>query len=205
MTKPFLFLQALAEQRNFPWQEPAIASKVEIADQYRLGAGLLAGRQAVVLTMHQDQWHLAAHQHELEHYVCAGGALVIQGHVALPFLSCLSVFRPIERAGPADLALGIEQPEHPLFRGLDPKTLAVRKGVAGFYARGGSEPPPDARILTRINSGQCPVDWVHRLGQGLVFMHPGNDLWTTFADREGNLDLTRRLFDWLADWRATDG
>ena len=32
---------------------------------------------------------------------------------------------------------------HPIFDGVDPDDLTLRKGVAGFFARGHHPPPPD--------------------------------------------------------------
>lgn len=205
MSKAMIFLKALGNQDRFPWQNAAIAPRVEVVDQYRLEASVLAGRKAVIMTMHQDQRFLKSRQHVLENFISTGGVLVVQGQVAIPFLECLSVFQPLPKATPQACALQFAHPVHPLFRGLDPQALAVRKGVSGFYARGCSAPPASADILTRMDSGRCPVDWVDRQGDGMLFMHPGNDLWTTYADDDANIALTLRLLDWLESWPSDQG
>lgn len=196
MTLPCLFLQALPDQSAFPWLQPGISSQVQVLDQYELSQNALDNRAVLILTMHQDQRLLYRNRELLEKFVEGGGIMIIQGHVVLPFLSFLEKFRPMGRPKLSDLAITFHQPQHPVLADLNPEALNKRRGVAGFYARGSNPPPEDAEIITAIAGGKLPVDWTFRHRAGLIFTHSGNDLWTTFDDRESNIEFTRRLIDW---------
>lgn len=195
MIKPCVFLKALPGQEITPWQDPWLSERVEILDQYDLSPAALHERSSVILTMHQDQRWLASQQDLLDSFVREGGTLIVQGQIAIPFLDILNPFVPINQPRLADFPIDYRQP-HPIFHGIDPQTLNKRHGVAGFYARGFNPPPEHASIITTMSSGTVAVDWIAQHGAGRVFNHPGNDLWTTFADREANLALTQRLVHW---------
>ena len=87
----------------------------------------------------------------------------------------------------------------PIFSGVDPDTLNRRRGVAGFYARGSNPPPTEATVLTTLRQGEFPVDWLLGLGKGRLFVHSGNDLWTTFHEPAENARLTGNLLRWATN------
>lgn len=196
MTKPCLFLQALPGQSSFPWLDSCLADQVDVLDQYGLSSTSLESRIVLILTMHQDQRWLHHNRGLLEHFVKSGGTLIIQGHIAIRFLGVLEQFVPLARPQLSQFKITFCRPQHPVFAGLTPQTLNLRRGVAGFYARGSNPPPKNAEIITAMSDGTLPVDWMVRLGAGLVFAHSGNDLWTTFDDRLSNVDFARRLVEW---------
>jgi hypothetical protein len=198
MTPAGLFLSALPQQGDRPWRDAWLAKRVTVADQYTLSSNLLSDVRALFLTMHQDQRWLARHADLLERFMVGGGTLVVQGQVAYPFIGGLSCFQPAEDLKLADYTIELSQ-AHPIFERIDPSTLNRRHGVAGFYARGSHPPPMNAQVLSTMAGGSVPVDWVAARGQGRLFVHSGNDLWTTFAEPAANVDFTRRLVAWALD------
>ncbi|MBI1285489.1 MAG: hypothetical protein GC183_14330 [Thiobacillus sp.] len=184
----------MPEQQRGVWLDPAIVERAMVADQYSLNQSLLDRHSAVVLTMHNDQRHLAAHQSMLENYVRDGGTLVVQGQIAMPFLSFLKPYIPLCRPRMDQLIVRRRQ-AHPVFDGFNPESLNIRKGVRGFYGRGHNPPPPDADVLQTI-ADDIPLDWFLTWGKGRVLMHSGNDIWGTYADATENRRFALQLINW---------
>jgi len=191
---PILFLFGLAAQAGGMLSEAPFSDVVTTADQYALSADLLAGRRALVLTMHQDQRWLERHGAVLQDFLEAGGTILAQGQVAVPWLPMLRAYVPVRR--PPLETLEIKRVEwHPLFDGVEPGVLNIRTGVRGFYGRGHNPPPAGAKVIQTLGNGD-PVDWEIRVGRGLLFMHSGNDLWTNCNDASDNRRLVGNLIDW---------
>ena len=153
---------------------------------------------AVLVPMHIDQRLFAANACWIESFLTAGGTLVFNGLLAYPFLPDLQPFQPLARTGLDALKVGIATPPHPIFAGIDADDLTFRRGVAGFYGRGQTPPPPGARTLTTLDRGTVPLDWEWQRPQGgRLLMHPGNDLWM-FRDSGTSADrLLPQLLDWV--------
>ncbi|MEM8950906.1 MAG: hypothetical protein AAGC99_16405 [Pseudomonadota bacterium] len=168
-----------------------------VAQQYMLEDQDLSRFDGIVLTMHSDQRHLAANQSLLIAFLEHGGSIVFNGHVARPFLPMLKTFRPVEQRGLESLRMHIET-DHPLTRGLTTDDLTFQRSVAGFYGRGTNPPPDDATVLTSVGSGRAPVDWLAPIGQGILFVHTGNDLFS-FLRRADPVELgkLRQFFDFF--------
>lgn len=188
-----VFLAALPPQRDLGWPAPAAVLPV---DQYALNVELLHGTQVLVTTMHQDQRWLKRQGALVRRFLEAGGTLIVQGQVAIPFLKELRPFQPMHRPRLEDYTVETLLPDHPLFDGVDPRELNCRRGVAGFYTRGSNPPPPEATVLSAAKACTVPVDWVLPIGEGRLFMHSGNDLWTTFHDQARNDHFTGNLLSW---------
>ncbi len=199
MSGKAVFLYGLPQQRGGLLSDPALSDKVTVADQYDLAPALLARHRAVILSMHNDQRFLARNGALLEGFVADGGTLVIQGQVALPYLSFLRCYVPLKRPPIRDLVIRTVRP-HPIFAGIDLAALNNRRGVRGFYGRGHNPPPPGAVVYQEI-ADAVPLDWQWSLGQGRVLMHSGNDMWTSFEDKAQNMQLARQLIDWCVDAR----
>ena len=85
-----------------------------------------------------------------------------------------------------------------MFAGGDPEHLTFRRGVAGFYARGGNPPPDGARVLNTLGPDALAVDWVLALpGGGRLLTHSGNDLWMYAGSADSAGRIVPQLFDWL--------
>ncbi len=153
---------------------------------------------ALLVPMHIDQRLFAANGAWIAAFLTAGGTLVFNGLLAYPFLPELRPFQPLTRGGLDALKVGIAAPPHPIFAGIDADHLTFRKGVAGFYGRGQTPPPPGARVLTTLDRGTVPLDWEwRRPGGGCVLMHPGNDLWMYRDDSTSAGRLVPQLLNWI--------
>ena len=195
MDKHCIFLEALSGLNECFRKDAELARRVDIANQYDLSEELLSGTTALILTMAQDQRHMLRNGKLLNDYVREGGTIVVQGQVAFPFLDCLAPYEPAENLSFGDFEISFDRP-HPVFHGIDSSTLNLRRGVRGFYAHGSNPPPHDAQVISSLCGGTIPVDWQWESGRGRVFVHSGNDVWLTFANRDKDILLTRNLVAW---------
>ncbi len=164
---------------------------------YELAQLDLAPVRALLVPANVDQRYLLTQRERLEAYLLAGGAMVFNGHVAYPFLRWLAPFVPGVGQGLDGLRIH-RGADHPVFDGVDPDHLTFRRGVAGFYARGGNPPPHGARVLNTLGPDALPVDWVLALpGGGRLLSHAGNDLWMYAASADSAGRIVPQLFAWL--------
>jgi len=134
----------------------------------------------------------------------AGGRLVFCGHVLRPFVYGLEHFIPLADKRRADYVL-TRLAEHPVFAGIDAKTLEANRGVAGFYGRGHNPPPPGATVLNGLGPDLAPVDWVwHRSAGGVLLVHSGNDLWGVGDDPAVKTLIAERLVSWCLEGRRAE-
>ncbi|GAB3366695.1 MULTISPECIES: hypothetical protein [Giesbergeria] len=199
MHPPLLFIEGVAPlgQAFFHlplWREYGRAIRV-----YDLDAQCLEGVQAVLVAGHVDQRALQARQSLLDHYLQQGGSMVINGHVAYPFLPMLRPFVPLAERNMAGLQVQ-RLMEHPVFRGVDTYDLTYRRGVAGFYGRGHNPLPPGAKAIHGIGPQALPLDWELPLaGAGRLLVHGGNDLWMYAADNTSARRIAPQLLEWLLE------
>lgn len=159
----------------------------------------LSGARALLVSANTDQRYLLSQRERLEAWLLAGGAMVLNGHVAYPFLRWLAPFVPGAARGVEGLRLH-RAAAHPVFDGVDPAHLTFRRGVAGFYARGGNPPPPQAQVLNTLGPDAQPVDWVLTLpGGGRLLTHSGNDLWMYAGSADSTARIVPQLLDWLRE------
>lgn len=124
--------------------------------------------------------------------------MVINGHIAYPFLRWLQPFEVQTCPGLAGLQVARGE-RHPVFDGVDAEHLTYRRGVAGFYARGANPPPPDARVLNTLGPDSQPIDWLLSLpGGGRLLVHSGNDLWMYANGQDSAARIVPQLLAWLA-------
>jgi len=155
---------------------------VSTAPQY---GAVLGDADIVYVPMHADQRELAARD-DVARFLERGGRLVVNGHVAHPFLPELAPFVPSPTPGLAGLRLE-RTADHRLFDGVPLEVLQFTKGVAGFYARGGNPAPAGATVIHTVGPERLPVDWLLALpGGGAIFVHSGNDI-VPFLERAGTL------------------
>lgn len=157
----------------------------------------LAAYRALLIPAHADQRYLMTQSGLLQDYLRSGGTVVLNGHVAYPFLPWLTPFVPGTGGGIAGLHVHRAAP-HPVFDGVDPEHLTFRRGVAGFYARGGNPAPEGATVLNTLGADAQPIDWVLTLpGGGRLLTHSGNDLWMYAGSADSAGRIVPQLFDWL--------
>lgn len=180
-----------------PAGEPDAHPRVGYVDIYRLPTIDLGDVRGLVLGAGLDQIFLERHRELLTEFATRGGRIAVMGHALTDFLPGLGVWRKIAYTGPKDLAITLGDP-HPVWEGVDPADLSVRKGVTGFYARGYVDKIPDAAIVTtRIGRHRLPLDFVYPLGDGQVLVHGGNDLTGWHNDPNTSARMTPQLIDWL--------
>jgi hypothetical protein len=181
---------SLLERRDLP-------ASVTGIDVYALAAAALEDYDALFVGTGTDQRVLVELRPRLEHYLAAGGAIVFCGHVAYPFLDGLAEFVPLAGYRREDLAVHRGAP-HPVFDGIDPRDLTLRKGVAGFYGRGHNPIPAGAVVLNGLGARRLPVDWLRAYpSSGALLVHAGIDLWGYGADDGSAADLPQRLARWV--------
>lgn len=169
-----------------------------VAQQYLLEHEGLDRFDGIVLTMHTDQRHLVNHQSLLVTFLENGGSIIFNGHVAWPFLPMLRSFQPVQQQGVESLRIYLEV-DHPLTDGLTTNDLTFQRSVAGFYGRGTNPAPSNATVLTSVGPTRAPVDWVVRAGQGQLFVHAGNDLFSFLHRADpATLGKLRQFFDFFA-------
>lgn len=172
----------------------------DLYDAQALDPAALRAVRALLLHAHVDQRHLLAHHAALEDWLLAGGTLVVNGHVAYPFLRWLQPFVPQAHPGLDGLRVHRAAP-HPVFAGVQEEHLTFRRGVAGFYGRGSNPPFAGARVLHTLGPHGLPLDWVLALpGGGRLLVHAGNDLWSFGHDTAAR--LTPQLLDWIDSGEA---
>jgi hypothetical protein len=165
--------------------------------EWDLDAATIASASGLLLTMHLDQTRAMAWRDNLEAMLGRGGRILVNGHVARPFISGLTPFVLCGRKREHFklTVLG----EHAVFDGVDRLALETRRGVAGFYGRGHNPPPDGARALTGIGPQAAPLDWVwHRTDGGTVLSHAGNDLWMNTEDAAQEELMIANALRWLA-------
>ncbi|HEY0296481.1 MAG TPA: hypothetical protein VGC69_14225 [Bordetella sp.] len=164
---------------------------------YDLAHADLRRWRSLLVPAHADQRFLAGQRERLEVFLLSGGTLVFNGHVAYPFLRWLRPFQPVAHRGLDGLRVHRAE-DHPIFEGVDPEHLTFRRGVAGFYARGGNPPAPGARVLHTLGPDALPVDWLLELpGGGRLLVHSGNDLWMYAGGGDSAARVVPQLLAWL--------
>lgn len=161
--------------------------------------------QIVIISMFADQIHLDEIRGKISAYLDAGGTLIINGHIARPFLPELSRYEPMPKRGLAELVIHREA-EHPAFAGIEVSRLGFRKGVAGFYGRGSNPPPKGAQVIYSVGPDHVAVDWIYERPEGgRIFVHSGIELWMFLASGSDILDTNtgdepnylQQFFDWF--------
>ncbi|EYR82503.1 hypothetical protein AKG11_23655 [Shinella sp. SUS2] len=153
------------------------------ADVYDLETIDLAEVDVVMLSGMADQIFLKSIEAKLVDYLAGGGHFLLNGHILLPFLPCLSPFRAVP---PKPFTNWMIRPAQPgaYFGRMDFENFHRHEGILGQYARGFSDAPAGAQWLCLIGGPgpdgtvlEGPVDWVWRMpGGGKVFMHNGDHI-----------------------------
>jgi len=152
----------------------------------------------LITSIHLDQDGLFAHREALQALLDRGGRLFFNGHIMRPLLAGLHIYVPLERPNRASYAL-TRLSEHPIFSGIDQRSLEENKGVAGFYGRGHNPMPEGARAINSIGPSLLPIDWEWTLpGGGKMFCHAGNDLGGMSRDSGHAPLLMERVAAWCA-------
>ncbi len=154
------------------------------ADIYELESRPLDDVDVLFFSAMHDQIFLKQIEEKLVGYLAVGGHFVINGHIILPWLPCLSPFVAVP---PKPLTNWMVRPAAPgaYFGRMDFENFHRHAGILGQYARGFSPAPAGAQELCLIGGPgpdgavvEGPVDWVWRMpgGGGKVFVHNGDHI-----------------------------
>jgi len=171
--------------------EAVAAGKVRLVRERELSARHFAEAAGLITTIHLDQIGFLRHAACVQALLDRGGRWVFNGHMLRALVPGLGAYVPLAKPRRADYAL-TRLVEHPVFAGIDQRTLEENRGVAGFYGRGHNPLPPDATAFNGLGPGLLPIDWDWALpGGGRILSHAGNEFWGS-----GDDDATKQL---LAD------
>lgn len=179
-------------------EHPAAAGRIVRRDLYALDDMSWDGIEALLFSMHADQRYLAERAERVASFIEAGGTVVVNGQIAYPFLPGVGAYVPAARQSPAGLAIR-RVAEHPIWNGVSERDLTFRRGVAGFYGRGGHQAPAGADVIHTVGEHAEPLDFIYSFGAGRVLVHGGNDLW-----QYGGGDSTSRIAPQLIAWLFGD-
>jgi len=157
--------------------------RFSVADTYDLEGRELQDVDVLFLSGMHDQIFLKSIESKLLDYLSSGGHLLVNGHIILPWLPCLSPFKAVS---PKPFTNWMIRPAQPgaYFGRMDFETFHRHEGILGQYARGYSDPPEGAQHLCLIGGPapdgtfhEGPVDWVWRMpGGGKLFLHNGDHI-----------------------------
>ena len=168
---------------------------LSMIDNYDLDR-LDPGCQLLLIGMHADQIHLERRRALVDGFLARGGTAVFCGHLIREVFSGAPRWQPAASRHQPDLRVTAADP-HPVWAGVDPGDLSIRRGVSGFYGRGGyPELPEGALVINTVQ--QLPLDVELRVGGGRVLLHGGNDLW---GYRSGP-GTAARIWPQLLSWGA---
>jgi hypothetical protein len=174
----------------------AVDPRVLVVRERELTASHFAAAAGLLTTTHLDQVGLMQHRPALQALLDRGGRWFFNGHILREFVDGLARYVPLQQPRRADLAM-MRLADHPIFSGIEQRSLEENKGVAGFYGRGHNPLPAGARAVNGIGPGLLPIDWDWPLpGGGRMFSHAGNDLGGMGAGSGTDAVLTRRIIAW---------
>ena len=94
--------------------------------------------------------------------------------------------------------------DHPIFKGVEEDDMTLKKGVAGFFARGHHPLPKDAEVLLTLNEGE-PITYIDRSSTaGTILVHVGFDLFGYMqTDEKKTTDrISAQLRSWVLEEAA---
>lgn len=176
----------------------ATDGRLAIVRERDLAATDFAAASGLITTTHLDQVGFLKHADAYTALLDRGGRWFFNGHMLRDFVEGLGRYVPLTTPKRADYVL-TRLHDHPIFDGIDQRTLEENKGVAGFYGRGHNPLPAGGVAVNGIGPEMRPIDWVWaRPAGGHVFSHAGNDLGGMGGDSGNGALLTRRIVAWCA-------
>lgn len=170
--------------------------RITVIRETELTEGHFAIARGIITTTHLDQIGWLKHMPAVSRLLERGGNWFFNGHVLRRFLPGLDLYRPLEKPKRADFAMA-RLTEHPIFAGIEQKSLEENRGVAGFYGRGHNPLPAGGVAVNGIGPDRLPIDWEwERPEGGRVFSHAGNDLGGPGGESGRAALLTGRVIAW---------
>ena len=170
--------------------------RVTVIRETELTQGHIAVARGIITTTHLDQIGWVTHMPAVTRLLETGGNWFFNGHVLRRFLPGLDLYQPLQKPKRADFVM-VRLNEHPIFAGIEQKSLEENKGVAGFYGRGHNPLPAGGVAVNGIGPNRLPIDWEWRRPEGgRVFSHAGNDLGGMGGEAGHGALLTSRIIAW---------
>lgn len=152
-------------------------------DNYDMETADLGDVDVLFVSGMHDQIFMKSIEAKLVGYLSCGGNFLINGHIILPWLPCLSRFKAVSPKPFTNWMIRPAEPGAYLGR-MDFESFHRHEGILGQYARGYTGAPDGAQPLCLIGGpgrdgaiDEGPVDWVWRMpGGGKVFMHNGDHI-----------------------------
>lgn len=197
MTADFIVLDAgtiFAQNRS---QGVADQKDFNFIDIYSLGKVDLTPYKCLVITGFSDQDFLYKERHAIREFLEDRKVVVFCGNLVTNWLPGGKPFiaKDIKRFSDYRVRKVID---HPIFRGVEEDDMTLKKGVAGFFARGHHPLPTGAEVLLTLNEGE-PITYIDRHStSGTILAHVGFDLFGYMQTDEKK--TTDRISAQLRSW-----
>ncbi|QDF29698.1 hypothetical protein [Halarcobacter anaerophilus] len=196
MKEKILFVTSIPNQAKRFWDRKEYENIVEAISQYELENIDLKEYKAIIFSMYIDQYILCNIGNKLKEFLENGKKIFLNGHIIKPFFKELKTFIPMKRPTLEEFKI-IKLQEHLVYKNIDIEKLNKRKGVAGFFSRGGNPAPKGAEHIIAVKQKEVIVDWEYRINNGSLYVHSGNDLWTCMEKEEDNYALFNNIINWI--------
>lgn len=186
-----------------PAHHPRLRGQVEVIDCYTLPDIDLNRYAGVVVAGGSiDQMWLERHRAQLHDHLDVGGVVVFGGHLYRDWLPGAHPFIPKQVNSHRDYAVRVVTP-HPIFDRVEDRDLSLRRGVAGFFARGHHPPPDGAQTLVAFHTGE-PVTYLdHDTTRGTILVQSTSDLLGYVNSETTAARLPTQLIHWIREASQT--
>lgn len=185
--------QGVADQPDF-----------DFIDIYSLGETDLRPYKCLVVTGFADQDYLFDMRGVIREFLDQRKLVVFCGNLAAGWLPGGKPFIAKEIKRFSDYKVR-KAADHPIFKGVEEDHMTLKKGVAGFFARGHHPLPEGAEVLLTLNEGE-PITYIDRKSTaGTILAHVGFDLFGYMqGDERTTTDrISLQLRNWvLAEYEA---
>jgi len=170
---------------------------IDSVDMYDFTGEELKNYEVLLIGTDADQRRLMELKSHIDAFLASGKTVIFCGAIAYPFLDGVGKFEKMYYSSYLDYAV-TPVAGHPIWEGVKPSDMMMRRGVAGFYARGFNPPPSNALIINTLGSGKHPIDYEFKtLSGGRVVVHSGNNLWLFIDDDTTSAKMGTNLINWL--------
>lgn len=170
---------------------------ISVLDQYEFEHVDMSSYNVLLITDFIDQEYLYAQRDKIACFLNAGNIVISCAHIFRPWLPGVNLFMPKEIRSYKDYSV-ITEASSAIFGGVKQEELTVRKGVAGFFARGYHPVHrDDVEVHIRFTDG-TPITYVDRTTtNGTIFVHTSRDIFTYKTGDNTSQLVAPRMYEWL--------
>lgn len=170
---------------------------ISVIDQYDFHHVDLSPYNVLLITDFIDQEYLYVHREKIAAFLNAGHIVISCAHIFRPWLPGIALFMPKAIRHFNDYAV-ITEPSSAIFGDVKQEDLTVRRGVAGFFARGVHPVHrDDVDVHIRFTDG-TPITYVDRTStNGTIFVHTSRDIFTYVTGDNTSKLVAPRMYEWL--------